>query len=93
MSDCKGAERPCREWWAVLGTVAEALEGLVSCGFGGGASAVDVGAADADAGAVECFLGCALKYDGGKCLALYILSTASSNYTCQHMSFRDSAAN
>jgi hypothetical protein len=65
MRDCKGAERPCSEWWAVLGTVAEALEGLVSCGFGIGAGAVD-----ADSGAVECFLGWALKYDGGKCLAL-----------------------
>jgi hypothetical protein len=52
MSDCKGAERPCSEWWAGLGIVAEALEGLVSCGFG-----IDAGTADAGSGAVECFLG------------------------------------
>jgi len=26
MRDWVGAERPWREWWAVLGTVAEALE-------------------------------------------------------------------
>jgi hypothetical protein len=65
MRDCKGAERPCREWWAVLGTVAEALEGLGSCGFG-----IDACAVDAGAGAVECFLPWALKYEGGKCLAL-----------------------
>jgi hypothetical protein len=28
--DCRGAERPCREWWAGLGTVTGALDGLGS---------------------------------------------------------------
>lgn len=26
-------ERPCREWWAVFGTVADAFEGVASRGF------------------------------------------------------------
>ena len=32
------AERPYKEWWAVLGTVTGALDGFTSCGFilGGG---------------------------------------------------------
>jgi hypothetical protein len=27
---CRDAGRPCREWWAVFGTVAEVFEGLTS---------------------------------------------------------------
>jgi hypothetical protein len=29
-SVCNEGERPCREWWAVLGTVADAFEGFGS---------------------------------------------------------------
>ena len=32
-SVCSEGERPCREWWTVLGTVAGALEALGSCGL------------------------------------------------------------
>ena len=53
---CKGAERPCREWWAVLGTVAEALEGLASWGFG-----IDAGPVNVEVGVFDGFLFCALK--------------------------------
>lgn len=57
-------DRPCREWWAVLGTVTAALDGLTFCGLG----------IDADDGAgldVEGLAGpLDLKYDGGKCFAL-----------------------
>lgn len=64
---CKEVERPCREWWAVLGTVAEAFEGLGSCGFDVPAgSPFDV---DGPAEAVDCNF---LKYEGGKCFALYV---------------------
>ena len=40
---CREEERPWREWWAVFGTVTDALEGFGSCGFdaGTGAGAVD----------------------------------------------------
>jgi hypothetical protein len=38
--DWRVGDRPCREWWAVLGTVTEALDGLTSCGVEAGA--VDV---------------------------------------------------
>jgi hypothetical protein len=62
-------ERPCKEWWAVLGTVAEALDGLGSWGLGTGA---DDAAAIADAlGALAvCAALSFLKYEGGKCFAL-----------------------
>jgi hypothetical protein len=71
MRDCRGAERPCREWCAGLGTVVEALEGLGSCGFDADTGFdVDTGVVWGGAGAVEYFLPCALKYEGGKCLAL-----------------------
>jgi hypothetical protein len=73
MRACKDGERPCRECWAVLGTVTEALEGLGSRGFG-----IEGAGPGADAVGIPCFL----KYDGGKCFALYILSTLSSSYTC-----------
>lgn len=68
MRSCKGTERPCREWWAVLSTVSEAFEGLGSCGFGIDAGTVD----DVDAGAArfDVFFLLASKYDGGKCFAL-----------------------
>ena len=72
-------ERPCREWWAVLGTVTEALDGLGSCGLetaGAGAGA------EADDGP-EAFAACAalsfLKYEGGKCFALYVSWTLESS--------------
>ena len=68
MRSCKGAERPCREWWAVLGTVSEAFEGLGSSGFGIDADAVDD--VDAEAASFDVFFFLASKYDGGKCLAL-----------------------
>jgi hypothetical protein len=53
MRFCKGAERPWSEWWAVLGTVAEALEGFGSCAFD-----VDAGAWGPGSGVdvVEAFL-------------------------------------
>ena len=38
MSGRSEADRPFREWWAVLGTVTEAFEG-----FGSGTLAVDLG--------------------------------------------------
>ena len=44
-------ERPCREWWAVLGTVAEALDGLGSWSLG----TADDGAADG----ADAFAACA----------------------------------
>ena len=62
MRVCKDGERPCREWWAVLGTVTEAFEGLGFCGFS------IIGGAGPDA--VNGCLFCDLKYDGGKCFAL-----------------------
>lgn len=49
MRYCRVEERPVREWWAVLGTVTEALEGLTSCGLGSGAVAL----ADDDPGVVD----------------------------------------
>ena len=49
--------RPSREWWAVLGTVAEAAEGLGSWDF--------------------CCGGFDLKYEAGKCFALYSSCTLS----------------
>ena len=64
-------ERPCREWWAVLGTVAEALDGLRSWGLGMGwddAGVVDDGTEALAACAALSFL----KYEGGKCFALYV---------------------
>ena len=41
--DCRVGGRPCREWWAVLGTVTEALDGFGSEGFGLGAGNDDAG--------------------------------------------------
>ena len=60
MRVCKEVDRPCREWWAVLGTVAEALEGLGSWVLEAGAV---TGAADADADAdAEAAACCALSF-------------------------------
>jgi hypothetical protein len=65
-------ERPCREWWAVLGTVAEALDGLGSWGLGTGADdAAAVADVDDALGALAiCAALSFLKYEGGKCFAL-----------------------
>jgi hypothetical protein len=77
MRICKGAERPCREWWAVLGTVTEASDGLGSWTLGVGAGAVDV---ETDPGRVDaCEALSFLKYEGGKCFSLYFSCTPSSN--------------
>jgi hypothetical protein len=79
---CKGAERPCREWWAVLGTVAEALEGLGSWSLGIESAGPDTAEFDCANAAVFFFR--ASKYDGGKCFALYNLSTESSSWRRQY---------
>jgi hypothetical protein len=80
MRFCKGWERPCREWCAVLGTVTEALDGVGSCGL----EAI----CGAGWGGFSGGLGSDLKYDGGKCFALYILSTLSSSWACQNPEHR-----
>lgn len=67
MRFCREGERPCREWWAVLGTVTEALEGLGSCGFGNDGAVGAEGPCVVE-GVLRCCL--FLKYDGGKCFAL-----------------------
>jgi hypothetical protein len=83
--DWSVGDRPCREWWAVLGTVAEALDGLTSCdvevaaGAAGAAEVVeDELGTDFDCEALR-----ALKYEGGKCFALYVSCTPASNCTRQ----------
>lgn len=63
-------ERPCREWWAVLGTVAEALDGLGSWGLGTGWD--DAGVDDETEALAACAALSFLKYEGGKCFALYV---------------------
>ena len=68
-------ERPCREWWAVLGTVADALEGLGSCGF----EFVDAGPVAEVVCSCGAGFGLFLKNDGGKCFALYFSCTLSSS--------------
>lgn len=49
-------DKPCREWWAVLGTVAVAFEGLGSWGLGIGGGAVGI-----DTDGLRIFLLCVLK--------------------------------
>jgi hypothetical protein len=80
MSSAREGERPCREWWAVLGTVTDALEGFGSCCLGiegAGGAIVEIGPGVLDDG-----LPCCLKYDGGKCFALYVSCTWSSSCSC-----------
>lgn len=76
-------ERPSREWWAVLGTVTEALEGFGSAGLESEFcwacvcefDAAVVVVADVGGGGGGFFL----KYDGGKCFALYVSWTLASS--------------
>ncbi len=63
----------------MLGTVTEALEGLVSCLLSNGAVVFDsVGFFPKVVDVLAWFLGC-LKYDGGKCFALYASCTFESS--------------
>ena len=71
MRVCREVDRPFKEWWAVLGTVAEALDGLGSWGLGiGGAD--PVGLYDGTEALAACAALSFLKYEGGKCFALYV---------------------
>lgn len=69
---CRDLERPCREWWAVLGTVGEALEGFGSSGLVVPSKVDEEGPGIGGAGF--------LKYEGGKCFALYVSWTLASSY-------------
>lgn len=69
---CRELERPCREWWAVLDTVGEALEGFGSFGLVVTSEVDEEGPGNGGAGF--------LKYEGGKCFALYVSWTLASSY-------------